>query len=386
MNVKRVFLFVLDSFGIGSMPDAKDYGDEGANTLKSVCKSSLLSVPCMESLGLFSIDGTDKKATVPIGVYGRMAEASLGKDTIIGHWEICGIRSEKDLPHYPDGFPDEIIKEFERITGRAVLCNKPYSGTKVIGDFGEEHLRTGNIIVYTSADSVFQVAAHTDVVPLEKLYEYCEKAREMLRDEHGVGRVIARPFTGEFPFKRTSDRHDYPLKPPAKTLLDNLKEKDFDVIAVGKINDIFCSQGVTEYTKTTDNDDGMRVTDEYAKKDFRGLCFINLVDFDMLYGHRRDCDGYAAALTRFDKWLTEFINKMRDDDMVIITGDHGCDPRYKGTDHTREYTPLLMYKKGIRPRNLGTRKSFADIGATVAEIFGVAKTPYGTSFISSITE
>ena len=386
MTVKRVFLFVLDSFGIGSMSDANLYGDDGANTLKSVQKSSKFSAPCMESLGLFSIDGTNKKDIFPKGVYARLKEASVGKDTIIGHWEICGIVSEKDLPHYPQGFPEEIINEFERITGRRVLCNLPYSGTQVIADYGKEHLKTGGLIVYTSADSVFQVAAHTDIIPLNKLYEYCEKARELLCGEHAVGRVIARPFEGEFPFSRTSGRHDYPLKPPSKTLLDNLKNKGLDVIAVGKINDIFCSQGITEYKKTTDNNDGMRVTAEYAKKDFTGLCFVNLVDFDMVYGHRRDNDGYAGALSHFDAWLDEFIKELRDDDVVIITGDHGCDPLFKGTDHTREHTPLLIYSKRIKPKNLGTRESFADIGATIADWFGTEKTPYGKSFKDLITE
>ena len=386
MTVKRVFLFVLDSFGTGSLPDAKMYGDEGANTLESVRKSEYFSVPCMESLGLFSIDGNGGSDASVSGIYGRMSEASVGKDTIIGHWEICGIVSENDLPHYENGFPDEIIRGFEKITGRGVLCNLPYSGTKVIEDFGEEHLRTGNIIVYTSADSVFQVAAHTDVIPTDELYRYCEEARKLLSGEHAVGRVIARPFEGEFPFRRTSKRRDYPLKPPKETLLDSLKNGGYDVIAVGKINDIFCSRGITEYKKTSDNADGMRVVSEYAEKDFEGLCFINLVDFDTVYGHRRDRDGYAAALSRFDGWLGGFIENMREDDMVIITGDHGCDPDFKGTDHTREYTPLLISIKGAKPKNLGTRKSFSDIGATIGDLFSVEKTGNGESFKDLIME
>ena len=369
--MKRVFLIVLDSLGIGEMPDSADYGDIGVNTLRSVSRSDKFQVKNLRDLGLFNIDGVDcgEKTESPKGAYCRLSELSRGKDTTIGHWEISGVVSEKPLPTYPYGFPSEVIEEFSKRVGRGVICNKPYSGTEVIKDFGEEHIETGNLIVYTSADSVFQVAAHEDIVHVEELYKYCRTAREMLKGEHGVGRVIARPFEGaEGSFKRTPRRHDFSLEPPKKTMLDFISERGLSTIAVGKIYDIFAGKGITEYTYTSGNDDGMRKTLEYAKKDFNGLCFVNLVDFDMLYGHRNDIDGYAEALSAFDSWLSEFIPLLSEDDVLIITADHGCDPAYTvSTDHSREYVPCIIYGKKVPPLNLGTREGFCNIGKTVCE-------------------
>ena len=373
--MKRVFLIVLDSVGIGAMPDAAVFGDAGTNTLRSASQGSCFHMPNMAKLGLFNIDGVDFKEGVkePDALYARMTEASKGKDTTIGHWEIAGVVSENPLPTYPEGFPDEVIEEFSRLTGRGVLCNKPYSGTVVIKEFGQEHERTGDLIVYTSADSVFQIAAHEDVVPVEKLYEYCKIARELLQGEHGVGRVIARPFIGENGnYTRTARRHDYSLIPPKNTMLDVLKEAGKEVIGVGKINDIFAGRGLTEYVYTTSNADGLQKTMEYLSKDFEGLCFINLVDYDMLYGHRNDIEGYAKALAEFDEKLPQIMEAMGEEDVLMITADHGCDPGYTvSTDHTREYTPLLIYGKRVIPGNLGTRSSFADIGATVLSYLDV---------------
>lgn len=373
--MKRVFLIVLDSFGIGAMPDSESFGDIDVSTLKTVAKSPYFLMSNMGKMGLFNLDGVNcgQKEDQITGRIARMAEASRGKDTTIGHWEIAGICSGQPLPVYPQGFPDEVIREFEKKTGRGVLCNKPYSGTAVIKDFGDEHVRTGKLIVYTSADSVFQIAAHEEVVPVEELYEYCKIARNILIGKHGVGRVIARPFIGESGnYVRTSHRHDFSLKPPAVTMLDQLKENGKSVIAVGKIYDIFAGQGITEYVYTQGNAEGMERTLEYLDKDFEGLCFVNLVDTDMLYGHRRDVDGYARALSAFDERLPDMLDKLRDDDILIITADHGCDPGYLATtDHTREYTPMLMYGKSVEPKNLGTRKTFADIGATVLQYFGI---------------
>ena len=380
---KRVFLIVLDSFGIGAEPDAAAFGDEGSNTLASIAASPAFDTPQMRRLGLFNIDGVTcgEKTDAPAGAFARLQEASNGKDTTIGHWEIAGVESPRALPTYPDGFPPEVIAEYEARTGRKVLCNKPYSGTQVLVDYGEEHMRTGALIVYTSADSVFQVAAHEDVVPVEQLYEYCQIARDMLRGEHGVGRVIARPFVGTCAadFKRTPNRHDFSLEPPAPTMLDYLKAAGRDVIAVGKIHDIFAGQGDTETIRTKNNDDGMRVTLELADRDFNGLAFVNLVDFDMVYGHRRNIDGYADAATRFDKGLTELLGKLRPEDLVLITADHGCDPGYtKTTDHTREYVPLLITGAPVRPGvALGTRLSFASIARTVCDYLDV-ETPLTT--------
>ncbi len=375
MSKKRVFLIVLDSFGIGRMEDAAEYGDGDVNTLRSVSKSALFSIPNMAKMGFFNIDGVEvgEKVSAPTAAYGRMAEASKGKDTTIGHWELAGIYSGRPLPTYPEGFPQEILDEFSRRTGYKVLCNKPYSGTEVIKDYGDEHEKTGALIVYTSADSVFQIAAHEEVVPIEELYRCCEIAREILVGEHGVGRVIARPFIGEKGnYSRTSRRHDYSLQPPAITMLDQLKDAGKDVIGVGKIKDIFAGKSITEFVYTKSNADGIDKTLEYVKKDFDGLCFVNLVDFDSVYGHRNDVDGYAAAISYFDEMLPQITKGLRDEDVLMITADHGCDPGYlESTDHSREYVPLLIYGRNIVPENLGTRDTFADVGAAVLKCFDI---------------
>jgi len=384
---KRAFLIVLDSFGIGEMPDAAAWGDEGSNTLAAIRNNENFNCPNLEGLGLFAIDGIGEGgSSAPTAAYARMREASRGKDTTIGHWEIAGIYSPKPLPTYPQGFPPEVIEEFERLTGRGVLCNLPYSGTDVIRDFGEEHIKTGKLIVYTSADSVFQIAAHEDVVPVKELYGYCETARKMLCGEHGVGRVIARPFAGVYPFVRTPRRHDYSLTPPADTMPAILKRNGFASISVGKIFDIFAGEGFTESYPTVNNNDGMDKLISLMDKDFEGLCFVNLVDFDMVWGHRNNIDGYARAATEFDERLKEVFARLGDEDILIITADHGCDPSTPSTDHSREYTPMLAYGKSIRGGvNLGTRSSFADIGATVLEYFGCpTETVYGKSFWTEI--
>ena len=370
---KRIFLVVLDSFGIGHMPDAELFGDVGANTLKTVSKSLFFDLPNLKQMGLFNIDGVDCSCGVrePEARIARLSELSKGKDTTTGHWEIAGIISKKPFPVYPDGFPESIVSEFEKKTGCKIICNKPYSGTDVIRDYGEEHLKTGKLIVYTSADSVFQIAAHEDIVSREKLYEYCKIAREILQGEHGVGRVIARPFAGECPnFYRTDGRHDFSLEPP-RNMLDNLKSKGFDVIGVGKIHDIFAGKGLTEYVYTKDNADGIEKLIEYIKSDFNGLCFVNLVDFDMKYGHRNDIDGYAKALSYFDNKLSEIKKELKDEDVLIITADHGCDPGFKGTDHTREYVPFIAYGKNIEPQNLGTISGFNFISELVFDLLGI---------------
>ena len=383
--MKRIFLIVLDSFGVGEMKDAEKFGDKGTSTLRSVSASPFFNLPNLQKLGLFNLDGIDylEKTEKPQAVIARMEEASDGKDTTIGHWEIAGAISLKPLPTFPNGFPKEILDEFTELTGRGVLCNKPYSGTDVIRDYGDEHVKTGKLIVYTSADSVFQIAAHEDVVGVETLYEYCHMARKMLTGETGVGRVIARPFTGTSGnYTRTTRRHDYSLLPPKTTMLDQLSKNGFDVIGVGKINDIFAGKGVTEYTYTKGNEEGIEKTLEYLDKDFNGLCFVNLVDFDMLYGHRNDVDGYAKALSYFDEKLPQIIGKMRDEDLLMITADHGCDPGFKeSTDHSREHTPFLMYGKNLTPKNMGTRNSFADIGATVVDYFGLTQEIQGNSML-----
>ncbi len=370
---KRVFLIVLDSFGIGQMPDAAAFGDHDCNTLARIAASERFCAHNLQKMGLFNIDGVDcgEKTAQPTAAYARMCEKSKGKDTTIGHWEIAGVVSDTPLPTYPDGFPKEVLAAFKAATGRGVLCNKPYSGTAVIADYGEEHLKTGDLIVYTSADSVFQIAAHESIVPPEQLYEYCRKAREILSGKHAVGRVIARPFEGEHPFKRTARRHDFSLKPPKATLLDAVKTAGKTVYAIGKIADIFAGEGITEQVYTTSNADGMRQALSALDKDFEGLCFVNLVDFDMLYGHRQDVDGYAAAIAAVDAWLPDFTGRMRADDLLIITADHGCDPGDSHTDHTREYTPCLIYGQRVKPRNCGTRDTFADIAATVARYLEV---------------
>ena len=368
---KRVFLIVLDSFGIGAEPDAPSFGDFDVNTLKSCTTSQYFDMPNMKKLGLFNIDGIDylEDEENPTAYFGRLQEASMGKDTTIGHWEIAGLVSPNPLPTYPDGFPKEVLDEFSKRTGRGVLCNKPYSGTKVINDYGDEHVKTGDLIVYTSADSVFQIAAHEDVVPVETLYEYCRIAREILVGEHGVGRVIARPFIGaNGDYTRTTRRHDFSLLPPEDTMLDKLKAEGKTVYGIGKIKDIFAGKGLTDFTYTTGNEDGINKTLEYMDNDFEGLCFVNLVDYDMLYGHRRDIDGYAKALKYFDDRLPEIMARMRPDDVLMITADHGCDPAYlKTTDHTREYVPYISYGANIKPGNFGTKLGFNNIANDVLE-------------------
>ena len=385
---KRVFIIVLDSFGVGFLPDADKFGDVGCNTLKSISTSKEFSMPNMKRLGFFNIDGVDYLDGVdnPAASFGRSMEKSMGKDTTIGHWEIAGIISPEPLPTFPNGFPDEVIKEFEQKTGRRVVCNKPYSGTAVIDDYADEHLKDGALIVYTSADSVFQIAAHEDIVPVEELYRYCEIARQMLRGKYGVGRVIARPFVGtKGAYTRTANRHDFSLEPPKKTVIDYIKDAGLDTIGVGKIYDIFAGQGIEKTTRIKSNLDGMNVTIEQAKEDFHGLCFVNLVDFDMVYGHRRNIDGYAGAATEFDGKLAELLPLLKDDDMLIVTADHGCDPGFSGTDHTREYIPIVVYGKNLKAGvNLGTRSTYADIAATTADYLGVKADIAGTSFLKEI--
>ena len=389
MMAKRVFLIVLDSCGCGEMPDSADFGDAGSNTLRACTASSRLDIPTLSKMGIFNIDSVDCGTPVPspTAAYGRMAEMSRGKDTTIGHWELAGLISPRPLPTFPDGFPADFIQAFEEKTGRKVLCNKPYSGTEVIRDYGREQKETGGLICYTSADSVFQIAANEADIPPEELYRICETAREMLTGpELGVGRVIARPYTGEYPnYVRTSNRHDFSLLPPAPTLLDALKQAGLATIGVGKIYDIFAGQGITEMVRNKSNADGMEHTLHYAAQDFEGLCFVNLVDFDMLFGHRNDVDGYAAALTEFDGQLRELLPMLKEDDLLFITADHGCDPSTPSTDHSREHVPLLAYGAKIKAGyNLGTRSTYADLAATVAEYFGVKANIAGTSFLREI--
>ena len=386
--MKRVFLIVLDSCGIGAMPDSEKFGDVNVNTLAACATSQKLHIPNMIKAGLGNIDGVSclPKEAAPTGAYARLTESSMGKDTTIGHWEIAGIVSPDPLPTYPNGFPEEVLKPFMEQTGRGVLANAPWSGTAVIDEYGQQHMQTGDLIVYTSADSVFQIAAHEDIVPPEQLYEYCRIARKILQGKHGVGRVIARPFVGTpGNFKRTANRHDFSLVPPAKTLPEAVKDAGLASIGVGKIHDIFAGIGLTDYVYNKSNADGMAHTDHYARQDFTGLCFVNLVDFDMQFGHRRDIDGYANALTEFDGWLGQFMEKLGDEDVVMITADHGCDPAYTATtDHTREYVPLLVLGKQVKPVNLGTRASFADIAATVAELLNISLPTPGKSFAKEI--
>ena len=384
----RVFLIVLDSFGAGNAPDAAAFGDEGSNTFKACFDSGKLNIPNMKKLGLFNIDGVDfgEREKEPLGAYARLVEESAGKDTTIGHWEIAGIISEKPLPVFPNGFPSDVIKEFERRTGRKTLCNKPYSGTEVIKDYGEEHMKTGALIVYTSADSVFQVAANENVVPVKKLYEYCEIARDILKGDYAVGRVIARPFVGNSPenFARTSNRHDFSLLPPSKTMLDILKDNGKDVLSVGKIIDIFAGQGITAFIRTVSNADGMAKTAEFQKKDFDGLCFVNLVDFDMKYGHRNDVAGYTNALNEFDIALGDFMKNMRKDDVLMLTADHGCDPSTPSTDHSRECVPLIICGNNVKGGNLGTRKGFTCIAKTILSMFNLKNTFFGEDLAPEI--
>ncbi len=377
-------MIVLDSMGIGEMPDAKDFGDFGVNTLGNIAKKTEdFKIPHLLEMGLANIDGVVDLPAVdnPTAAVARLAEVSKGKDTTTGHWEIAGLVIEKPFKTFPNGFPDEVIKAFSEATGRGVLCNKPASGTQIIEELGEEHIKTGDVIVYTSADSVFQIAAHESVVPLEELYDTCEKARQILCGDFAVARVIARPFIGKpGKFERTANRRDYSLDPFGKTILDSLKEANFEVRAVGKIVDIYNGCGITHDIHTKSNMDGVDQTINYMKDDFKGLIFTNLVDFDAKYGHRRDVAGYAKAIENFDLRLPEIIAEMRDDDILFLTADHGNDPTYTGTDHTREYVPFIAYGSEIKAGvNLGTRKTFGDIAATIADIFGVDMPANGSS-------
>lgn len=387
--MKRVFLIVLDSLGIGQMPDAEKFGDKDCNTLKRISASKSFGCYNLVKMGLGNIEGVDyipgtKNQSAAVC---RLAESSAGKDTTTGHWEIAGIISKNPMPVYPNGFPKEIVSAFEEKTGRSILCNMPYSGTEVIKDFGEEHLKTGKLIVYTSADSVFQIAAHEKIIPPDKLYEYCETARKILCGKHAVGRVIARPFEGDAPnFRRTANRRDFSLKPTGKTLLDAIKLSGKDVLAVGKISDIFAGEGITEKIISHSNYDGMKETKKAQDRDFEGICFTNLVDFDMLYGHRQDVDGYAGAFTEFDNWLPEFISGMKSDDVLFITADHGCDPGDGHTDHTREYVPLIIYGEKVKPVNLKTKNTFADISATIADFLKISFEGDGKSFLKDIED
>ena len=390
---KRVFVVVLDSFGIGEEPDAPAYGDEGSNTLCACGTSPCLHIPHMTELGLLNIDGAldsvykTNLAPVehPTGAFARMQERSAGKDTTVGHWEMAGVISPERFPTYPEGFPKEIIEEFERQTGCKVLCNKPYSGTEVIKDFGKEMVDTGALIVYTSADSVFQIAAHEDVVPVETLYEYCRIARKILQGKHGVARVIARPFEGEWPYARTSRRHDFSLEPTGTTMLDQLKDHGFDVLSIGKIYDIFAHRGTTDHVFTSGNPEGIEKTIEATHKDFHGLCFTNLVDTDMIYGHRNDVDGYAKALSYFDEKLPEIMAGLGEDDLLMITADHGCDPVTPSTDHSREYVPWLICGPRVKAgANLHTLPTFADLAETVLAYLGAPQLGVGTSHVSEI--
>lgn len=387
--MSRVILIIMDSLGVGALPDAERFGDVGVNTLNNIAKNvSSFKIPNLVNLGISNLEGvTDVESSDQVlGAYGRSMEVSNGKDTTMGHWEIAGLNISEPFNTYPDGFPEEIIKPFEEKTGRKVLCNKPASGTVVIEEYGQQHVETGDLIVYTSADSVFQIAAHEEVVPIETLYEYCEIAREMLMGKHQVARVIARPFIGQAgSFERTANRHDYSLKPFDKTVLDNLKEAGKDVIAVGKIVDIFDGEGITESVHTKSNMDGVDQTLRYMKEDNDGLIFTNLVDFDAKFGHRRNIEGYRDAIEEFDARLPEIMAAMKDDDILMLSADHGNDPSHVGTDHTREYIPILVYGKGIKTNtNMGTRETFADIAATIADVLQVKAPINGKSFYDII--
>ena len=385
--MKRIFLIVLDSCGVGAAPDAAAFGDAGTDTLRTCAASKEFAMPNLISLGLGHLDGIDylPKSDALHAALLRLQERSMGKDTTIGHWELAGIVSDAPLPTYPSGFPEEIMAPFRQQTGRGTLLNLPYSGTEAIRDYGRQHVESGDLIVYTSADSVFQIAAHEAVVPPEQLYEYCRIARRLLVGKHGVGRVIARPFEGDWPYTRTSRRHDFSLEPPKETMLDAIVAAGQDMIAVGKIHDIFAGRGMTEFTYTAGNADGLAQTLAIADRDFTGLCFVNLVDFDSMYGHRRDADGYAAALREFDAWLPQLLEKLGEDDLVILTADHGCDPGYMAhTDHTREYIPVIALGPRVKPGNLGTRPGFCDIAATVTELLGVPYETPGHSFAAEI--
>ncbi len=375
----RAFILVIDGFGVGALPDCKKYGDYGANTLKNVRNAYDLNLPCLADMGLYNIDGTYNDDRLPNGAYGRMAELSKGKDTTVGHWEIAGIVTKEFMPTFPNGFPKEFITRLEKQLGTKVLCNKPYSGTEVIKDYGEEHLRTGYPIVYTSADSVLQIAVHMDKYTIEQLYDMCLKARKLCEGKYGVGRIIARPFEGQYPFVRTADRKDFSLDPPGETLLDAVKANGLESVAVGKIEYIFNGRGITRSIHTESNLDGLEKTIEIAKENFDGLVFVNLVDTDMKYGHRRDVYGYAQALEEIDKKVGELLPLLKKDDVLYITGDHGCDPTHKAhTDHTREYTPLLIYGCDIVPTNLGTMSGMDVINDTIRQQLGL---PFGAKSV-----
>ncbi|GAB3791606.1 phosphopentomutase [Virgibacillus kimchii] len=387
---KRVFLIVMDSVGIGEAPDADKFNDKGADTLGHIAKHmNGLHMPNIGELGLSNIREIQgiPKAENPKAHYTKMQEASNGKDTMTGHWEIMGLFIEQPFRTFPDGFPDELIKQLENRTGRKIIGNKPASGTAILDELGKEHMETGNLIVYTSADSVLQIAAHEEVIPLDEQYRICEIARELTRDKkYMVGRVIARPFIGEpGAFQRTSNRHDYALKPFGRTVMNELKDENYDVIAIGKISDIYDGEGITEALRTIDNEDGMTKMAASMDQDFTGISFLNLVDFDAKFGHRRDPKGYGKALEAFDKRLPEVVNKLEKDDLLIITADHGNDPTHHGTDHTREYVPLLIFHTGIESgKALPVRKTFADIGETIAENFHVNSPKFGSSFLNQI--
>lgn len=387
--INRVIWIVLDSVGMGELPDAEKFGDVGANTIGNISKAvSGLKLPNMVNLGLGNIENIKgvESCEAPIGCYARFKEASNGKDTTTGHWEMGGVVSKIAFPTYPNGFPSDVIEKFERLTGRKVIGNKPASGTAILDELGEEHMKSGSVIVYTSADSVFQIAAHEEIVSIDELYKMCEIAREMLNGEHAVARVIARPFIGNpGSFTRTPNRRDFSLTPPHDTVLNKIKNAGLDVIGVGKIEDIFCGQGITEAIHTKDNMDGVDKTLEYMSKEIKGLIFTNLVDFDMKWGHRNDFKAYAKGLEEFDLRLKEIIDSMKESDVLFITADHGCDPTMPGTDHSREHVPFLAYGKELKENiNLKTRNSFADIGQTVAEILNVENIKNGESFLKEI--
>lgn len=390
--MSRVVWVIIDSVGIGALPDSKEFGDIGVNTLGNIVKYHKdIKIPNLIKLGIGNIDDVDFLENVesPMGVFGKCSEVSQGKDTTTGHWEMTGILVETPFKTFENGFPKEIIDEFEKRTGRKVVANKPASGTAILDEYGEHQMKTGDVIVYTSADSVFQIAAHEEIIPLEELYKMCKIAREIMMGDNAVARIIARPYigTGKGKFERTSNRRDYSLNPFEPTVLDNIKESGLDVIAVGKIEDIFNGQGITEAIHTKDNMDGVDQTINYIKKDNNGLIFTNLVDFDSKYGHRRDTLGYKKALEEFDARIPEIIESLNDDDILIINADHGNDPTYKGTDHTREYIPVLVYGKSLKSSvNLGIRNGFADIGATVADILNVKMPKNGTSFKNEMTK
>lgn len=378
MKIKRVFLIVADSLGIGAAADADKFyngngTDVGSDTFGALCSYNGFSAPFLTKLGIGNINGvTYPHAHKPIAAYGMLTEKSAGKDTVTGHWELCGVVTNKPMPTFPNGFPEDFLQEFGKRVGRGYLCNKTYSGTEVIKDFGKEHIETGKLIVYTSSDSVFQIAAHEDIVPIDELYKCCEIAREMLVGDIAVGRVIARPFVGEASnYQRTANRRDYALEAPSETLCDVIASNGYDVIGIGKIGDIFAHRGITEEIHTESNADGIEKSKQILGRDFTGLCFVNLVDFDSKYGHRRDIKGYADAIMYFDDELEKICSELADDDVLIVTADHGCDPSHIGTDHTRENVPLLIYGKSIKAVNIGVRNSFADLGKTIADLFEI---------------